>query len=59
MTSRTFEGKHTTRFIIELKGGDGKWIRSMFLKAHYPTRDEAQAATAKGDPKITYRVRMK
>ena len=66
MTSRTAEGKHTTRFIIEVQGGDdGIWVRSVNdgLTGHFPTRKAAQAAL---DPEkglasegVTYRVRQK
>jgi hypothetical protein len=60
MVSRTFEGKHTTRFIIEIKDVEGKYFRSAFLNKFYPTREEAQTVIAtKGDSTLTYRVRQK
>lgn len=60
MVSRTFEGKHTTRFIIEVKEANGKYSRSCFLNNFYQTREEAQAVIdTKGDRSITYRVRQK
>ena len=43
MVSRTFEGKHKTRFIIEIKDANGKYFRSHQLHQFYPTREEAQA----------------
>ena len=64
MASRTAEGKHTTRFIIEFKYGND-WVRSINdgLTGHFPTREAAQAAL---DPEkglasegLTYRVRQK
>jgi hypothetical protein len=60
MVSRTFEGKHTTRFIIEIKDVEGKYFRSHQLNGFYPTRAEAQAAIdEQGNKAITYRVRQK
>ena len=60
MVSRTFEGRHTTRFIIEFKNANGKYFRSHQLHQFYPTREEAQAVIdTKGDLSITYRVRQK
>ena len=64
MTSRTAEGKHTKRFIIELKNFDGKWIRSgnFGLSGFFATREEAQAALNVPNAASTgskYRVRMK
>ena len=46
MSSRTAEGKHTTRFIIEIKGEGGKWTRSAAPNDFYTTREDAQAAIA-------------
>ena len=51
MTSRTAEGKHTTRFIIEVQGvEDGIWVRSGNdgLTGHFPTREAAQSALDTG-----------
>ena len=60
MVSRTFEGKHKTRFIIEIKDAEGKYFRSSFLRKFYPTREEAQAVIdTKGSSTLTYRVRQK
>ena len=66
MASRTAEGKHTTRFIVEVQvGKDSVWVRSANdgLTGHFPTRKAAQAAL---DPEkglasegVTYRVRQK
>ena len=47
MASRTAEGKHTTRFIVEVQvGKDSVWVRSANdgLTGHFPTRKAAQAA---------------
>ena len=60
MVIRIFEGRHTTRFIIEIKDANGKYFRSSFLRKFYPTREEAQTVIdTKGDLSITYRVRQK
>ena len=68
MQSRTLEGKHTKRFIIEYKDpvyGNGKWNRSENdgLEGFFATREEAQAAIdpAKGliSDTLDYRVRQK
>ena len=66
MQSRTLEGKHTKRFIIEFKNMiDGKWSRSQNdgLQGFFATREEAQAAIypAKGliSDTLEYRVRQK
>ena len=64
MQSRTPEGKHTTRFIIEVQGGDdGIWVRSVNdgLTGHFPTREAAQSALDTGDKSegLVYRIRQK
>ncbi len=66
MVSRTFEGKHTTRFIIEMHlEASNRWQRSSNdgLTGFFSTRAEAQARlspendyTSQG---IKYRVRQK
>jgi hypothetical protein len=61
MKSRTADGKHTKRFIVELKV-DGGWIRSgnAGLTGFFPTREEAQAAVLEhGSGGVTYKVRQK
>jgi hypothetical protein len=57
-------GRHATRFIIELKGFNGKWIRSgnTGLKGFFATREEATIAlNTPGAQSVgsTYRVRQK
>jgi hypothetical protein len=66
MTSRTPEGKHTKRFIIEFKNPDeNKYSRSCNrgLSGFFYTREEAQAALAPekdlATENLTYRVRQK
>ena len=64
MASRTAEGKHTTRFIIEVQyGNDGIWERSDNdgLTGHFPTREAAQSALDTGykSKGLIYRVRQK
>ena len=65
MASRTAEGKHTTRFIIEVRyyGNDGIWVRSGNdgLTGHFPTREAAQSALDTGDKSedLVYRIRQK
>ena len=65
MTSRTPEGKHTKRFIIEVANGEnGKFNRSVNpgLTGFFATRGEAEAALANTTSKSTlfpYRVRQK
>ena len=63
MTSRTAEGKHTKRFIIEVSGSNGKWIRSgnRGLLGFFSTREEANLALATGvpSPVVQYKVRQK
>jgi len=65
MASRTFEGKHTTRFIIEIKSdADGKYFRSLALNGFYATREEGQVAILNhiangGGVGLKFRVRMK
>jgi len=68
MQSRTLEGKHTKRFIIEFKGPvyeTRKWNRSQNdgLQGFFATREEAQAAIdpTKGliSDTLDYRVRQK
>ena len=63
MTSRTAEGKHTTRFIIEVSGDEGIWLRSGNdgLTGHFPTREAAQSALDAGDKSegLVYRIRQK
>jgi hypothetical protein len=67
MASRTLEGKHSTRFIIEVKGSDGEgkmsWQRSrnFGLQGFFSTRAEATTALAAGDQSdgMKYRVRQK
>jgi len=64
--SRTAEGKHTKRFIIEVQSSStGKWHRSVNdgLTGYFATREEALAAI---DPNeglassiLAYRVRQK
>jgi len=65
MVSRTADGKHTKRFIIEYFSGGyyGKWIRSgnMGHSKAFASKEEAQAAltpesTADG---FKYRIRQK
>ena len=62
MHSRTAEGKHTKRFIIEVKQDDG-WHRSVNegLEGFHPTRESAQAALAVGTKSeiLPYRIRQK
>ena len=64
MQSRTLEGKHTKRFIIEYRFL-GKWNRSANdgLEGFFATREEAQAAIdpTKGliSDTLDYRVRQK
>ena len=62
MASRTAEGKHTTRFIIEVRYGND-WVRSINdgLTGHFPTREAAQAALDTGDKAkcLVYRIRQK
>jgi hypothetical protein len=64
MKSRTADGKHTKRFIVEFKT-EGRWDRSgnAGLTGFFPTREEAQSALdpAKGfiSETVEYRVRMK
>jgi hypothetical protein len=61
MASRTFEGKHTTRFIIEVKGESGIWNRSYVHNKFYATRELANIALSAGEKMVAlkYRVRMK
>ncbi len=63
MASRTAEGKHTKRFIIEVGWENGIWKRSCNegLKGFFGTREEAQAALASGVKSefLLYRVRQK
>ena len=66
MQSRTLEGKHTKRFIIEYKNLlNGKWQRSGNdgLGGFFATREEAQAAIDPAKELISdtlvYRVRQK
>lgn len=62
MASRTAEGKHTTRFIIEVRYGND-WVRSINdgLTGHFPTREAAQSALGAGDKTegLNYRIRQK
>ena len=62
MVSRTLEGKHTKRFIIEVKA-ERTWFRSLNpgLQGFFPTREEANAALTEDSKSIgcTYRVRQK
>jgi hypothetical protein len=63
--SRTAEGKHTPRFIIEfLSGATGKWRRSMneSWTGYFATREAAQSSLTSGVHDfygLTYRVRQK
>ena len=64
MASRTAEGKHTTRFIIEVQYvNDGIWVRSGNdgLTGHFPTREAAQSALDTGGKSEgpVYRIRQK
>lgn len=66
MTSRTSEGKHSTRFIIEVKDDTlNKFFRTgrEGISGFYSTREEAADAINIGkgfDPQgMTYRVRQK
>jgi len=65
MQSRTLEGKHTKRFIIEFKNVNGKWERSgnSGIDGFFATREEAQAAIDPAKELISdtleYRVRQK
>ena len=64
MASRTADGKHTTRFIIEVQGvEDGIWVRSGNdgLTGHFPTREAAQSALDTGykSEGLVYRIRQK
>lgn len=63
MTSRTPEGKHTKRFIIEMfLPGSKQWLRSgnEGITGFFNTREEADSAlTVHGSPNVKYRVRMK
>jgi hypothetical protein len=63
MQSRTAEGKHTKRFIIEVEHLSGEWQRSINegLQGFYSTREAAQAALTVGtkSENLTYRIRQK
>jgi hypothetical protein len=63
MQSRTAEGKHTKRFIIEVRGSNGNWFRSgnRGLRGFFSTREEANLALATGapSPDVQYKVRQK
>jgi hypothetical protein len=64
MTSRTPEGKHTKRFIIEAKSlVTGKWFRSgnPGLENFYTTREDAKTALSNGvqSRDVPYRIRQK
>lgn len=60
MTSRTADGKHTARFIILVKEGDGVYSRSSVIEESFPTRDAAQSAiTARGLLGVEYKIRQK
>lgn len=62
-TSRTAEGKHTTRFIILRKNAsDTTFTRSVSLPGFYATKELAQAAidaTASNYPDVQFKVRQK
>lgn len=62
MQSRTAEGKHTKRFIVEFKSYDGVWTRSGNdnIYGFFTTREEAQTAMEENkNIDMQYRVRMK
>lgn len=64
MVSRTPEGKHTKRFIVERKMSDGsnKWTRSgnSSISGFFETKEAAQEALKTGASEgIQYRVRQK
>lgn len=63
MASRTPEGKHTPRFIVQYKSElDKTTYRSgnSGLSGHFPTRELAQAAIKEfGSEGINYTVRQK
>jgi hypothetical protein len=63
--SRTAEGKHTKRFIVEFSYNDGTWQRSgnTGISGFFPTREEAEEAIKPKHDNIShtfqYRVRQK
>jgi hypothetical protein len=63
MVSRTPEGKHTKRFIVEVKTeSNDKYYRSgnQVINGFFATREEAQTALeAHGSEGLKYRVRQK
>ena len=60
MASRTAEGKHTKRFIIERQLGDESgWTRSGDYPDFYETKESAQAVINGNTNGCTYRVRQK
>jgi hypothetical protein len=63
MTSRTPEGKHTKRFIIEFQDDyDKSWFRSENegSRGFFATREKAKVAMdIYGSAGLTYRVRQK
>lgn len=61
MKSRTEDGKHTPRFIVEVVLEDKSTFRSIGVPEAFPTRAEAQAAIDAKDYKggLVYRVRQK
>jgi hypothetical protein len=65
MVSRTAEGKHTKRFIVEVfRIMFDKWERSgnYVISGFFPTREEAQTAIDSGlytSENLKYRVRQK
>lgn len=60
MQSRTEDGKHTPRFIVEIVNTDNKRYRSGAVPKAFATRAEAQAAVdANGIPGVTYKIRQK
>jgi hypothetical protein len=61
MVSRTPEGKHTKRFIIERQLGDGsgRYTRSGDYPSFYETKGAAQEVIKANTNGCTYRVRQK
>jgi len=52
---------HDPRFIIEVRGefSGFRWVRSLTVPGHFPTREEAQTAVAAQDLQSQYRIRSK